>query len=330
MRPLVVRFVAPRVVEVHEMELPKPAENELSVRTLYSGISSGTEMLAYRGELDPSLLQDETIGALGGTFTYPFEYGYSAVGVVESGGRDLAQGSTVFSFRPHRSHFVARRDELVPLGDIDPRRATLFPLVETAFQISLDAGDVRDRQVVVLGSGPVGILSATLLKRAGAHVLAIDPVESRRAAASAFGIHGAHPEEAAALVDERTGGRGVALVVEATGNPEAVAAALLLLAHEGELLVCSWFGTKVVPLPLGGDFHRRRLTIRSSQVSSIPSHLQREWSITRRRDATLDLLRELPLEVLATHTFPVQEAAAAFAAIDEGSEGLLHAALSYG
>ena len=63
---------------------PLPAEGDVLVRTLYSGISAGTELLAYRGEIDPDLALDETIGALGGTFRYPFRYGYSCVGVVEA------------------------------------------------------------------------------------------------------------------------------------------------------------------------------------------------------------------------------------------------------
>jgi threonine dehydrogenase-like Zn-dependent dehydrogenase len=117
-------------------------------------------------------------------------------------------------------------------------------------------------------------------------------------------------------------------VIEASGNPDALCAALSTLNHEGTVLVASWYGAKQVMLPLGGDFHRRRLTIRSTQVSTIPRALSDEWDIARRRSAAADLLTELPLERLATHTFDFDHAARAFAALDQ-DRGVIHAALGY-
>ena len=71
---------APRCVEIREVPTPRPAAGEVLVRTLCSGISGGTERLVYRGEIPPDLALDDTIGALGGTFSYPFAYGYACVG----------------------------------------------------------------------------------------------------------------------------------------------------------------------------------------------------------------------------------------------------------
>src|SRR5215212_8431225 len=89
-----VSFVAPREVRIGEIDVPPPRDGDVMVRTVCSGISSGTELLAYRGEIDPDLPLDETIGALGGTFRFPFRYGYSCVGVVEeSRSVDIAEGS---------------------------------------------------------------------------------------------------------------------------------------------------------------------------------------------------------------------------------------------
>ena len=102
-----------------------------------------------------------------------------------------------------------------------------------------------------------------------------------------------------------------------------------MLAHEGTLLVASWFGTKPVTLPLGGAFHRRRLTIRSTQVSTIPARLSAGWTLSRRRSAAAELLPELPLTELCTHVFPFDQAADAFRAVDESPPGLMHAVLDY-
>ena len=80
---------------------------------------------------------------------------------------------------------------------------------------------------------------------------------------------------------------------------------------------------------LGAEFHRRRLTIRSTQVSTIPAHLSDRWTPQRRRAAAVELLGELPLARLATHTYPFDDPTAAYAAVDAGPAGLMHAALGY-
>jgi 2-desacetyl-2-hydroxyethyl bacteriochlorophyllide A dehydrogenase len=325
-----VRFATPRRVEVVDVEVPDPEDGQVLVRTERSGISGGTELLAYRGELDPDMPVDETLGTMSGTFRYPFEYGYSCAGVVERSRTDaLPEGARVFAFHPHRGALVASPTDLVRLEGVEARIAVLFPLVETALQISLDAGPVSEEPVVVTGLGPVGLLSAVLLERAGVRVIGAEPQEGRRKVATGLGLRALAPEEVAGEVAVETGDRGVPLVVESSGAPQALADALPLLAHEGTALVASWYGSTPVSLPLGGDFHRRRLVIRSSQVSTIPAALSERWTVARRRAAARDLMGELPLSELATHEFAIEDAPAAYAALDRGEEGLLHAALRY-
>jgi 2-desacetyl-2-hydroxyethyl bacteriochlorophyllide A dehydrogenase len=325
-----LRFVAPRRVEIHRVEVRPPGSGELVVRTRWSGISGGTELLAYRGELDPDREVDATLSSFGGTFRYPFTYGYSCLGeVARSAVEGLAEGTTVFAFHPHQDRFTVRAADVVVVEAVDGRVATLFPLVETALQVSLDARPRLEEPVVVLGLGPVGVLTCALLQRSGANVLGADPRGDRRGAATAFGIRTVDPSEVRGAVETSTSGAGVPLVVDATGSPSALPLALELLAHEGEALVCSWYGTKDVRLPLGGAFHRRRLQIRSTQVSSIPSRLAGRWDVPRRRRAAMRLMSELPLKLLATHEVPFEHAAAAYAALDRGDEGVMHVAMRY-
>jgi 2-desacetyl-2-hydroxyethyl bacteriochlorophyllide A dehydrogenase len=325
-------FVAPKRVEVREVPLNTNLdEGQVLVRTEYSGISGGTELLAFRGELDPELLLDETIGSLAGTFRYPFPYGYSCAGRVERSRGRLTEGALVVALHPHQDRFVLAENEVIVLEEHDDaRRATLFPLVETALQICLDAGETLCEHVAVVGLGVVGILTASLLQRSGASVIAAEPTAWRRRAAQSFGIRAVGPEQLADEVDECTGGRGVPLLIELSGQPAALARGLALLAHEGCALVASWYGTKDVILPLGGAFHRRRLSLRSTQVSSIPAHLGLRWTVPRRRAAARELLDELPLGQLATHEFSLGQAQEAFDAIDRQEEELLHVALRHG
>ena len=324
-----VQFSAPRTVELTQIELPPIAEGQALVRVLFSGISGGTETLAYRGEIDPSLPLDETLGSLAGTFSWPFRYGYSAVGTVEQSRCSLPEGALVFCFHPHQAHLVCSGAEVIAIAGIDARSATLLPLVETALQISLDAGAVAHQPVVVVGLGAVGILTGALLARAGAVVIGSDPLPGRRSAAESFSVSSVRPGDLPARIADLTAGRGVPLVVEASGSPRALSEVLDLVGHEGTVLVASWYGTKPVSLPLGGAFHRRRLTLRSTQVSTIPARLASTWSIERRRDTVLHLMRELPLKRLATHEFPLSQAPAAFQAVDSASDDLIHAALTY-
>lgn len=329
MRARAVTFIAPHAVEVREREVPEPGEGQLLVRTVYSGISAGTELLAYRGEIDPQLPLDSSISALSDRFSYPFRYGYSCVGRVERSRASADEGDVVFAFHPHQDLFVVNAADTVPLGSLDPRLGTLFPLVETALQITLDAGEVLERPVVVIGLGAVGILTAALLLRAGARVFAADLKPWRREAAAMLGISAVLPDDLERKVMAETNGAGVPLVVEVSGNPAALGVALPLLAHEGTALVGSWYGLRPVTLPLGGEFHRRRLIIRSTQVSTIPARLAGVWTRDRRRATVRRLLDELPLQALATHMFPFDDAAAGYAALARGEPGLLHAAFDY-
>jgi threonine dehydrogenase-like Zn-dependent dehydrogenase len=139
--------------------------------------------------------------------------------------------------------------------------------------------------------------------------------------ASSLGATTAAPEE---LAKEE-----VPLVIDASGNPDAPAMALNMLAHEGTLLIASWFGSKPVVLPLGGAFHRRRLTIRSTQVSTMPARLSGTWTRSRRRRESAALMADLPLAQLCTHVFAFGHAAEAFRAVDQGLPGLMHAVLDY-
>jgi threonine dehydrogenase-like Zn-dependent dehydrogenase len=302
-------------VEIREVPSPRAAPGEVVVRTVYSGISGGTERLVFRGDVPQDVALDDTLKALAGTFRYPFSYGYACVGRVDG------QGHLVFAFHPHQDVFTAAASDLISIPAVHPAAATLFPLVETALQVTLDAEATYRDRIVVLGAGVVGLLTALLLKRSGQRPLCVEPVAWRRSLADGLGI-------TAVTLDE-VRNEEVPLVIDASGSVEAPARALDMLAHEGTLLVASWFGRKPVQLALGGAFHRRRLTIRSTQVSTIPARMSATWTLARRRAETAALLPELPLDELCTHVFPFTSAAGAFRAVDENAPGLMHAVLRY-
>lgn len=319
-------FVAPRQVELRPVEIPELGSGEARVRVMCSGVSSGTETLAFRGELPPDLPIDESIGALAGTFAYPFQYGYSSVGRVEAVASDVESvevGDLVFAFQPHQERFVAPASALTAVRGLEPRIAVFLPYVETALQVTLDAGSVLGETVAVSGMGVLGLLVAMLVARAGGHVVAIEPQAWRRTIATELGVDVVAPEDAAAYVC------GVPMVIECSGNPAALDTALALLGHEGTALVASWYGTKPVSLALGGAFHRRRLTIRSTQVSTIPGALANRWTQKRRLTQAVELARDLPLARLASDTVPFERADEGYARIDAAEPGVIHMAFGY-
>jgi len=321
-------FVAPRRVELRPIDLPPPSADSVRIRTLCSGVSSGTELLAYRGQLPADLPVDESLPGLDGSFTYPFQYGYSAVGEVEQGvdGAGLAPGGLVFAFRPHQERFDAGPDELVRVDGLTPRRAVMLPYVETALQVALDAGPVLRETVVVCGLGVLGVLVARLLEDAGAQVIGSEPQRWRRDLAAAAGVTSVAPDELSGAAREAG---AVPLAIECSGHPAALAPLLDVVDHEGTVLVASWYGTNEVSLPLGGSFHRRRLTIRSTQVSTIPAALSGRWSHRRRVRHAVRLAGVLPLDELATDTVPFDAAADGYARLDSGAEGVMHVAFGY-
>lgn len=313
-----VEFAAPRSVRVIDVDVPGPGAGEVLVRTTFSGISSGTETLAFKGEIDPDLPLDESIEPLRGNFTFPFRYGYSCVGVVESGVRDLQEGQLVFCMHPHQSVLARPSEEMVVVDGVEPRVATMLPLVETGLQIAMDA--TTEGPIVIYGLGAIGMIAGGILVQNGVTVVGAEPLRSRREVAGNFGIEAVAPEDVP---------HDMPLIIECSGSPAVLGLALDHLSHEGTALVASWYGEKDVSLQLGRAFHRRRLTIRSTQVSTIPLVQQHRWTFEKRTARAVELMNQLPLEVLATHTFPLEEAQRAFEAADSPADGLIHAALSY-
>jgi threonine dehydrogenase-like Zn-dependent dehydrogenase len=162
--------------------------------------------------------------------------------------------------------------------------------METAINGMWDATPGPGDRIAVIGAGVVGCLVAALAARLpGAEVELIDIDPTREAIAAAFGCHFATPEKASPEAD---------LVVHASGSPAGLATALTIAGFEATVLEMSWYGTRIVPLALGGAFHSRRLTLRSSQVGTVPAARVQRWSHRRRLILALSLLRDPVFDVL--------------------------------
>ncbi|WP_128477468.1 zinc-dependent alcohol dehydrogenase [Halorussus pelagicus] len=334
--PRSLYFTEPRAVEVRERERRDPDEGEVRVRTERSAVSPGTELLVYRGEVPTGMAADATIDALAGTFEYPLRYGYAAVGRVEAVGPGVDSSwldRRVFGFNPHESHFCAPVEDVLAVPDDCSATGTAFlPNVETAVNLVQDGAPRLGERAVVFGQGVVGLLTTALLGEFPlAELVALDCYPERRERSLALGADAAFDPEgdAGKRVRHRfeNGGSetetpddeiaGADLTYELSGCPDALDSAIAATGYDGRVVVGSWYGTKPAQLDLGGRFHRSRVSVESSQVSTIDPELRGRWSKERRMDVAWDRLRESDPERFVTHEFGISEARKAYELLDE-------------
>ncbi len=327
MKSSVLYFQAPRRIEIRDEETPEPGAAEVRVETELSAISAGTELLLYRGQIPPGIDLDESLPSLSGTARYPVAYGYAAVGRIAACGANVADnllGQRVFAFECHRSSFLARPESLLLVPEnLASESAALLPTVETAAGLVHDARPLLGERVLVVGQGVVGLLTTTLLSRFPlARLVTVDRWERRRRISVALGA----ARSCAPLdLDERD----FDLTFEVSGSPDALDVAIASTGLEGRVVVGSWYGDKRAEVDLGTHFHRRRITIQSSQVSRISSTLLARWTKQRRLEVALDALSLLPMRDLVSHRFPIERAAEAYHLLDESPEECLQVLLTY-
>jgi len=338
-------FTAPETVEVREEPVPEPASHEVRVRATYSAISPGTEGLVYRGEWAADDHDDAQFDPISAHLAYPFRYGYSLVGVVEATGTEVTddwQGQRVFALAPHGSHYCCDPAELIALPhDVDDRDAAFLANMETAVNLVLDAAPRIGERVLVLGQGVVGLLATGCLARVPLDQLVTTELDSgRRQHSTEMGAYAAldpdDPETEPRLRqllhvdrDVSSGASGADVIVELTGRPEALNEALAYAGYETRVVVGSWYGARSAALDLGGAFHRQRIQLVSSQVSTLASTLRGRWTHARRMAVALEALRAICPSRLVTDVLPLREAERAYRRLVDNPEGVLQILFSY-
>lgn len=300
-------FEAPEICRIRQERLAFPAEGEVLVRTLFSGISRGTEALIFKGQVPESEFERMRGPHMAGSFPFPVKYGYAAVGTIEAG-PDGLNGTAVFALHPHQDRFILPADQVIPLpGTLPPRRAVLAANMETALNITWDAGIQPGDRVAVFGAGVVGALVAYLSSRiVGTETVLIDQDPTRQSLAVDLDIPFAEPGSLEGEFD---------VLVNATASGAALAKAIDHAGLEARIVEASWYGDRQVNVPLGGAFHSRRLSLVSSQVGGIPSSRRARWSYGRRMAKALDLLLDVRLDRLISGETTFSELPDAYARI---------------
>ena len=315
--------------------------------------------------LSAGLETDPVISALRGGFEYPLAYGYACVGRVAVIGKSVNSSwkdRLVFAFQPHTSHFITKPELLITIPQLlPPDSACFLPNMETAVNLVQDGAPILGERVIVFGQGVVGLLVASLLREFPLNALvtadcyelrrdalALSKVEGLNVERSTFNVQrflslnpdapGFRSQVLASLAlpsaDSRLGLSGYThdgfdLTFELSGNPFALNDAIALTRFSGRVVIGSWYGEKRAPIDLGGAFHRSRIKLISSQVSTIAPELSARWDKSRRFGVAWDALARIHPEKWITHRFPLDRAADAYRLLDERPQETIQILITY-
>jgi 2-desacetyl-2-hydroxyethyl bacteriochlorophyllide A dehydrogenase len=330
------------------VDVPTPAllPGQVRVRTLYSGISAGTELTAYRGTnpyltrtWDPGLrLFNDGESA---SPAYPLDgWGYSEVGeIVEvAPGVDapVAVGDVVWGIWGHRGEAVlpaaAVAGHQLPAG-LDPLAAAFVRVGAIALNGVLAADLGVGSTVAIFGQGVIGLLATRFAVLNGATVFAIDAIEGRRNRAVEWGA--AHAIEAgtdvARGIRDLTGGLGTDTAIELSGSYAALRDAIRTVGAEGTVVASGFYQGDANLLSLGEEFHHNRVQIIASQISSVPSRLRSRWDVQRLQRTVVDALATGSVDAasLVTHRYRLEDAADAYRMLDVDLSAALQVVLDF-
>lgn len=334
------------VQEVPDMDIQ---DDEVRIKTLYTGISHGTEMNVYRGyapffnkKYDPEtrLFVDSDDEQ---RWSYPIRscdpgvwyLGYSAVGeIIEVGSKvkTVSCGDIVYTDGPHQSQIIKKENQVfkIPEG-VKPQHAVVFTNLVTCFNGILDARIKLGDTVVVMGLGLMGQLTVQLALMSGARVIAVDTIEKRRNAALANGAEAVldpSSNDVAKRVREMTNNRGADLVIDVSGSYHALNEAIRTIAPEQTILALSWYPNES-RLLLSEEFHHNRVTIKCSQTNYTAPEFAHLWTLERKREQCMQLLQKLKLDNVVTNVFPFEKINEAFAMVDENPQDVIQCVLEY-
>ena len=340
----VLTVTAPGVVSIVDEESPVPRDGTFRVQTVYSGVSTGTELSYVKGT-NPYLTSgwDARTGLFAdgrpGT-PYPVTHlGYMQVGrVVSSRTAAVAEGALVAMTYGHRTAYQADplADRVVPLpADLDPllgiyvahmgpicANGLLHAAADLHGTAVRDLADgVRGRRVAVVGAGVVALLTALFCRHHGAaSVVVIDPTPERRAVARALGLDTLAPafdDDPAVVLKTRwrhnADDRGADVVFQCRGQAWALHLALRLLRPQGTVVDLAFYQGGADELMLGREFHHNGLTIHSAQIGRVPRGLAPVWDRERLSAETIALLRHEGATIrrhLVSATVPFDDAPA--------------------
>lgn len=339
-------FDSPRSVAYETYDDLPLQPDEVRIKTLYSGISAGTELTQYRGT-NPYLHKqwDATrrlfLPEADTSLTYPIRtLGYEEVGeVIEVGSavEDIPMGSHLFGTWGHRTRHVAKVDYVRPRlmpAEADPITGIFSHIGAIALNGIHDGHICLGDTVAVFGLGALGQIVVQGARQSGAHVIGIDLHDSRLEMARQSGASitlNAGRDKVAETIKDITGGRGADICFEVSGSPLALNEAIRAVAYSARVVAMGFFQGEAIGLYLGEEFHHNRINIVCSQISGVAPERSNRWDKLRLWQTAVRLQHEgiLDLRSLITHTASFDRAAELFELLDRTPDQVVQAVIEF-
>jgi threonine dehydrogenase-like Zn-dependent dehydrogenase len=343
--PYGIELTAPRTVTVVDPPAEPLRASAVRIRTLYSGLSAGTELAIFRATspyLSKTWDRERRMFVSGDpTFGFPVSvWGYSEVGRVSECGEGvtaLAPGDVVWGIWGHRSEAVLDADPLadhVLPADTSPLHG-VFARVGAVALNAVFAAEVRLAETVaIFGQGVIGLIASQLALAAGADVLAVDLQESRLERAADLGatpIQADDPTGAAAAVHEHTGGRGADVAIELSGTYGALHEAIRSVRPDGLVAAAGFYQGEAQGLSLGEEFHHNRVRVVASQIGGVPAPMAPRWTPARLHTTFMEMVQSgrVAVEPLVSHIVPTAQAQRAYDLLDGADPSALQVVLGF-
>ena len=221
----------------------------------------------------------------------------------------VANGVGLGTGRPgaYAERMIADASMLFALPDeVDDRAGTLVEPLAVAIRAVAKAELDRGEPVAVLGGGPVGLLTALVLRERGFERFALvsrNPAREERATALGLPTVPLAAAETEGAVAERLGGTP-ACVFECAGSPAAAQLAVSLVRPLGQVILV---GIALEPLDLAAP----PLVLKEAELRGAITYRRADFA------EAIELLAaaRIPVEELITRTAPLDQAEAMFQAL---------------
>ena len=295
MKAKAIVFRGVRQIELSEVSLKALSSTDVLVETYWSSISTGTEKMAYNG-LIPSW-----------PFIFPFIPGYETVGKIIEVGDHVNQnligkfayvaGSFGYegvnaAFGGASEYIVCPVESITVLDNLEnPECGIALPLGATALHI-VDLAQVKNKHVLVLGQGAVGILAVELAKLMGAKLVAATDTQKNRLHYSTadLKVNAETDDVSAALA-----GHEFDVLIDSTGIMSAIDTGLRFLKFHGVVL-------------LGGYYQRINIDYSQAFQKELSFIAAKQWAkgdLERVRE--LIAQHKLKAERIFTHRHTIEE-----------------------
>ncbi len=335
-------YDGPEKLHVEEVaDYGKIGDEEVRIKTLYSGVSHGTEMAIYRGiapffnrEQDGATRLFKDAAKNRHEWKYPIRsnddgvwyMGYSNVGEITETGKNvknLKVGDIVHTSAPHQSMVVTHCSvcDILPRG-LKPEYGVFWTNLVTAYNGILDTRIKLGDVVVVFGLGVLGQMVVQLAKMNGAFtVIGVDKIKSRLKIAKENGADHVFDsdeiKDIALEVRKLTNGKGPDSVIEVSGNSYALNEAVRTAAYEGNITVISWYQGEMKGLYFAEEFHHNRPNIKVSHTTAIDKNISNTWDMERRTKACRELIGRMKFDNMVGGMFDYENAADGYKAIND-------------